>query len=357
MKTKPIPATKKALIAYLKLFRLQGSILCALLITSVFTNTASAQLYNFTEEQMINFTKANPYGRFPGGRPKIPDAVLDSIIQLQVQIVEAIGVIGRMPAATAGAAPATAGRGGAAGAAGAAPAAGGRGGGAAPARQEWYSYEAGWKQLIPGKHLYGRAMTVQFMPNRPDLVAGMQAEAVKNKFEGLNNTFTLNQLQKGDVVVCDLYGKVQGGTYVGDKLAYFVWKTTGTGMVVDGGIYLVENMARSGMQAFYRDTYPGALSGATVSGVNIPIHIGNAVIMPGDLIIGDNDGILAVPPQFVPYLVTQVIQDRRRDTWIKAAFDLKRYKSNEIYGQPRDPVLLKQFNDYKATGDAKFLPK
>src|ERR1035437_4672855 len=99
MKTKPIPATKKALIAYLKRFRLQGSILCALLITSVFTNTASAQLYNFTEEQMINFTKANPYGRFPGGRPKIPDAVLDSIIQLQVQIVEAIGVIGRMPAA------------------------------------------------------------------------------------------------------------------------------------------------------------------------------------------------------------------------------------------------------------------
>jgi 4-hydroxy-4-methyl-2-oxoglutarate aldolase len=342
-------------------FRLHVCIVCIILTASAFNNIASAQLYNFTEEQMINFTKANPYGRFPGGRPKIPDAVLDSIIELQVQIVEAVGVIGRMPASSgatanlngntiaAGAAPAG-------GRAGAAPAAGGRGGGT----NAWSSamlYETGWKMLQPGKHLYGRAMTVQFMPSRPDLVAGMQAEAAKNKFEGLNNTFTLNQLQKGDVVVCDLYGKVQGGTYVGDKLAYFVWKTTGTGMVVDGGIYLVENMARSGMQAFYRDTYPGALSGATVSGVNIPIHIGNAVVMPGDLIIGDNDGILAVPPQFVPYLVTQVIQDRRRDTWIKAAFDLKRYKSNEIYGQPRDPVLLKQFNDYKATGDPKYLPK
>jgi 4-hydroxy-4-methyl-2-oxoglutarate aldolase len=343
-------------MAYLKQLR-KVIIAGALIMAPAFINQVHAQLYNFTEEQMINFTKSNPYGRFPGGRPRIPDDVLDSIIKLQVQVVEAVGIIGRMAPAPANAAGGTtAAASGANPAGGNAPATnrgGGNNGGWSIATQ----YEAGWKTLIPGKKLYGRAMTVQFLPSRPDLVAGMQAEAAKNNFEGLNNTFTLNQLQKGDVVVCDLYGKVQGGTYVGDKLAYYVWKTTGTGMVVNGGIYLLENMARSGMQAFYRDTYPGALSGATVSGVNVPVHIGNAVIMPGDLIIGDQDGILAVPPQFVPFLVKQVIQDRRRDTWIKAAFDLQRYKSNEIYGQPRDPVLRKQFQDYLATGDAKFLPK
>lgn len=218
-------------------------------------------------------------------------------------------------------------------------------------------YENGWKSLIPGKKLVGRAFTVQFIPSRPDLVAGMQTEAKKNNFTGLRNQTTIDMLQKNDLVVVDLFGKVQGGTYVGNKLAYYIWKTTGTGLIVDGGIYLIENIAQTGMQAFYRGTYPGALSNATVSGINVPIRIGNAIIMPGDLIIGDEDGILALPPQFVPNLIANVTRDRRRDVWIKKAFDLGKYKSSEIYGRPKDPALLKQFEEYLKTGDSIYLPK
>ena len=281
-------------------------------------STASAQLYNFTEEQMKSYTKENPYDRFPGGRPMIPAAILDTIRKMDIQVVEAIGSI---------------------------------------PREYTNQYEDGWKSLIPGKKLVGRAFTVQFMPSRPDLVAGMQAEADKNNFTGLNNRTTIDMLQKDDLVIVDLFGKVQGGTYVGDKLSYYIWKTTGTGLIVDGGIYLTENIQQSGMQAFYRGTYPGALSNATVSGINVPIRIGKAVIMPGDLVIGDQDGILAVPPQFVPKLIANVTRDRRRDFWMKRAFDLGKYKSSDIYGRPKDPVLLKQFEDYLKTGDAKLLPK
>lgn len=279
--------------------------------------SAQAQLYNFSEEQMKSFTAQNPFDRFPGGRPMIPDAVLDTFRQMQIQVVEAIGSIPREYA---------------------------------------NQYEANWKTLIPGKKLYGRAFTVQFIPSRPDLVAGMQSEAKKNNFTGLRNQTTIDMLQKNDLVVVDLFGKVQGGTYVGDKLAYYIWKTTGTGMVVDGGIYLLENMAQTGMQAFYRGTYPGALSNATVSGINVPIRIGNAIIMPGDLIMGDQDGILAVPPQFVSKVIATVIKDRRRDVWMKKAFDLGRYKSTDIY-YPKDPALLKQFEEYLKSGDSKLLPK
>lgn len=296
----------------------QTLLLAVLFFAPGFISSANAQLYNFTEEQMKSFTAANPYGRFPGGRPMIPESVLDSIKAMQIQVVEAVGSIPREYA---------------------------------------NQFEAGWKTLIPGKKLYGRAFTVQFLPSRPDLVAGMQAEAERNNFAGLRNMTTIDMLQKNDLVVVDLFGKVEGGTYVGDKLAYYIWKTTETGLVVDGGIYLVENMARSGMQAFYRGTYPGALRNTTVSGINVPVRIGNAIIMPGDLIIGDEDGLLAVPPQFVPQLIANVTRDRRRDTWIKAAFDLKKYKSSEIYGRPKDPVLLKQFQDYLETGDAKLLPE
>lgn len=294
------------------------TLFCILMGAPLLISTASAQLYNFTEEQMKSYTKENPYGRFPGGRPMIPAAILDTIRKMDIQVVEAIGSI---------------------------------------PREYTNQYEDGWKSLIPGKKLVGRAFTVQFMPSRPDLVAGMQVEADKNNFTGLNNRTTIDMLQKDDLVIVDLFGKVQGGTYVGDKLSYYIWKTTGTGLIVDGGIYLTENIQQSRMQAFYRGTYPGALSNATVSGINVPIRIGKAVIMPGDLVIGDQDGILAIPPQFVPKLIANVTRDRRRDFWMKRAFDLGKYKSSDIYGRPKDPVLLKQFEDYLKTGDAKLLPK
>jgi hypothetical protein len=74
---------------------------------------------------------------------------------------------------------------------------------------------------------------------------------------------------------------------------------------------------------FIGGTYPGPLSNATVSGINVPIRIGKAVIMPGDLIIGDQDGILAIPPQFVPKLIYTVTRDRRRDVWMKKALIFK----------------------------------
>lgn len=301
-------------------FRKQAKnyMLACLLSIPFFNQSAKAQLYNFTEEQMKSFTAANPFERFPGGRPMIPEAVLDTFRQMQIQVVEAVGSIPREYA---------------------------------------NQYEAGWKTLQPGKKLYGRAFTVQFIPSRPDLVAGMQSEAKKNNFTGLRNQTTIDMLQKNDLVVVDLFGKVEGGTYVGDKLAYYIWKTTETGVVVDGGIYLLENMARSGMQAFYRGTHPGPLRNATVSGINVPVRIGNAIIMPGDLIIGDQDGILAVPPQYVSAVIRNVIRDRRRDVWMKKAFDLKRFKSSDIYGRPKDPEMLKLFEEYLKTGDAKLLPK
>ncbi|HQS52556.1 MAG TPA: hypothetical protein PLN99_11720, partial [Daejeonella sp.] len=66
-------------------------ILFGLFTAPFFMPQANAQLYNFTEEQMISFTAKNPYGRFPGGRPMIPAAILDTIRKMDIQVVEAIG--------------------------------------------------------------------------------------------------------------------------------------------------------------------------------------------------------------------------------------------------------------------------
>lgn len=294
--------------------------LIVLFFTIFLQNPAYAQVHTFTKEQMETFTSANPYGRFPDGRPMVSDAAIDSVRELQIQVIEALEILS--------------------------------------AKKYNNQFEGGWKVLIPGKKLVGRAVTVQFMPPRPDLEAGIQAMAKKNNTTPVSKSNTIDMLQKNDLVVVDLYGKIEGGLpYVGDKLAYYIWKTTGTGMIVDGGIYFLETISQSGMQAFYRGSQMPNNSGrAVVTGVNIPIRLGNAVIMPGDLVIGDDEGILAIPPQFVSEVIKSTIINRRRDVWIKKAFDLGKYKSSEIYGRMKEP-LQKQFEDYKATGDPKYLPK
>ncbi len=320
MKKQLLIALQKRFIASTKQLTLNIFTVFFLLFAYIMSNPASAQVHTFTKEQMEDFTALNPYDRFPDGRPMIPDEAIDSVRELQIQVIEALEILS--------------------------------------AHRYNNQYEGGWITLIPGKKLVGRAFTVQFMPPRPDLEAGIQNTAKRNNTTAVSKSNTIDMLRKNDLVVVDLYGKIEGGLpYVGDKLAYYIWKTTGTGLIVDGGIYFLETISRSGMQAFYRGSQMPNNSGrAVVTGVNIPIRIGNAVIMPGDLVIGDEDGILAIPPQFVSEVIKTTIINRRRDVWIKKAFDLGKYKSGEIYGRMKDP-LLKQFNDYKATGDPKFLPR
>ena len=147
--------------------------------------------------------------------------------------------------------------------------------------------------LNPQKKIVGRAFTVQFMPARPDLIELLKVRGP------LRNQTAIDMLQPGDVVVVDLFGKHDRGTFVGDKLAYYVWKTTGTGMVIDGSMFYLSNIEKSGMPAFYRNSHPSSLEGATLTGINIPVQIGGVTVMPGDVVFGDREAVLFIPPQLV----------------------------------------------------------
>src|SRR4051794_28643686 len=143
-----------------------------------------AQLWKLTPEELTKLTAKSTFERFSDGRPKVPDALLQKLRTMDIGIEDIIG----------------------------------------PVRQAGFTsqYEGNsWKRLNPDKKLVGRAFTVQFMPSRPDLTEGLD---VRGK---LRNQTAIDMLQPGDVVVVDLFGKQQSGTFVGDKLAYYVWKTTG----------------------------------------------------------------------------------------------------------------------------------
>jgi regulator of RNase E activity RraA len=270
---------------------------------------AHAQLFTLTREQMIEYTAKNPFDRFPDGRPKIPDALIERARGVSSE--EVFGVLG-----------------------------GGRGG-------FHNQYADGFQVLHPGKKLVGRAVTVQFMPLRQDLEDVAQAHSQAAGWGQLKNQTAIDMLQPGDVLVVDLFGKCEDGTIVGDNLFYYIMKTTKTGgIVVDGSIRDLEGIAEIDMPLYYRHAHPSYLTNVTLTGINIPVRIGNATVMPGDLVVGDPEGVYFVPPQMVQQVVDTADRTHIHDEWTKRKFDEGKYKSSDIYSSPRDPALRKEYDEY-----------
>jgi 4-hydroxy-4-methyl-2-oxoglutarate aldolase len=269
---------------------------------------AHSQIYTLTKEQMIEYTAQNPFERFPDGRPKVPDAILERAKGLSAE--EVWNVL--------------------------------------PGKNFRNQYEDGFQVLHPGKKMVGRAFTVQFMPARPDVESVMSAKArEKGAPRGLNNQFAIDMLQPGDVLIVDLFGKKEGGTIVGDNLFYYVMKATkGGGLIVDGSIRDLEGISEMDMPAYFRSAHPSAIANVMLTGINVPVRIGNVTVMPGDLVVGDREGIYFIPPQFAKEVVDKADTVHVHDEWTRKKFDEGKYKSSEIYGSPRDPALQKEYAEY-----------
>jgi regulator of RNase E activity RraA len=278
---------------------------------------AHAQLYTLTKEQLTELTSQNPFERFADGRPKIPDNLLERARGMSAEEVWA----GFNQANSSG---------------------GGRGG------QQWRSqYEDGFQVLHPKMKLVGRAFTVQFMPARPDLDALLNLRAKDKGLARWNNQVAIDMLQPGDVLVVDLFGKVDGGTIVGDNLFYYVMKTTKTGgIVVDGAVRDLEGISEMEMPAYFRRTHPSAIANVSLTGINIPVRIGNVTVMPGDMVLGDPEGVYFVPPHLVKAMVDNADVVHIHDEWTRKKFDEGKYKSSDIYSSPKDPALQKEYKEY-----------
>ena len=90
----------------------------------------------------------------------------------------------------------------------------------------------------------------------------------------------------------------------------------------------------TGMPAYFRGTGPDSLSNVMLTGINIPIRIGNATVMPGDVVLGDEEGLFFIPPHLVKDAIDAAQSTKARDEWIKSKMDLRKYKSSELYGRP-----------------------
>ena len=157
-------------------------------------------------------------------------------------------------------------------------------------------YEGGWQALHIEKPMAGRALTAQYMPARPDMVSAIKEEGKKEGRTGGNNMWPINELQNGDVYVADGFGKIVEGTLIGSNLGSGIAAHSHTGFVFDAGIRDVEeNKKIPDLNGFYRASDPSAWKDMTLTSINAPIRIGRATVLPGDLVIAKQDGILFVP--------------------------------------------------------------
>jgi regulator of RNase E activity RraA len=83
-----------------------------------------------------------------------------------------------------------------------------------------------------------------------------------------------------------------------------------------------------------------------LTGINIPVRIGGATVMPGDLVVGDREGVYFIPPHLVKEVLERADEIRVHDEWTKKKFAEGKYKSSEIYSTPKDPKLKEEYETY-----------
>ncbi|MGA3328032.1 MAG: dimethylmenaquinone methyltransferase [Terriglobia bacterium] len=286
---------------------------CAMLGWCVSLN---AQLITFSREQMTRSTAENPYDRFEDGRPKVPDALLERLRECSLEEVWTV----------------------------------------LQKHEYTRQYDGRWQVLHPDRKLVGRAVTAQYLPVRPDLFnfiegqnQGLQlphtpAEGALGHGTGYRRM--VDVLRTGDVLVVDLFGSVDSGGPIGDNMATAIYAATHAGLVIDGAVRDLDGILEIPMGAYFRAPNPAAVNNVMLSGINIPIRIGTSTVMPGDIVLGDREGVYFIPPQFVQEIVTAAEVTHIHDEWTKMKLLTGKYKASDLYPTPWDPQLKKEYEGY-----------
>lgn len=209
-----------------------------------------------TKEQMMFYTSEWKGERFPDGRPRVPDDLLKRVLDVSIEDVWDY------------------------------------------LREKGYrnQFESGWQALHADKPFAGRVLTAQYMPVRPDIAKAIAAEGKAEGRVSGNNSWPINELQIGDVYVADGFGKIIEGTLIGSNLGNGIAAHTHTGFIFNAGIRdEEENREIPNFNGLYRGADPSAWAQMTLTAINSPIRIGRATVLPGDLVLAKQEGVLFIP--------------------------------------------------------------
>lgn len=274
----------------------------AFLITSLIVYGLGNSLFAQTipKDELIFLTSAWPGERFADGRPKVPDNLLERAKRIGID--DAWTVL----------------------------------------KNEGYTnqFEGDWKLIHNDVPVVGRAVTAMFMPSRPDVEKTIKERGTtKQGRKGNTNAWPIEVLTKGDVYVADAFGKIGGGTLMGATLGNAIFSKTGNGVVFNGAARdLQELQTIKGFNAFVRDFHPSFLEETVLMGLNTPIRIGHAMVLPGDLVIAQREGVLFVPAHMAEQVVSTCEFVARKDQYGFEVVKSGRYTTGQIDSQWTDEI-------------------
>ena len=251
-----------------------------------------------SREDMLAITPQWKGERFPDGRPRVPDKVLDALYGMTLEeLWKPIFVKG------------------------------------------YENQFIAMKALHPEFHedgtvnrkLVGRAVTAMYAPARPDYFEASAEIARALGKTGTPNQWVIDSLTDRDVAVVDMYDKVYKGTFIGGNLTTAIKTRTGTGgAVIWGGIRDVEQMQKvPDVQVYYQGIDPTPIRDFVMTGYNVPVRLGDgreaAICLPGDVVYGCSGGVLFIPPQ----LATEVVENGAK-TQVKDMFGFEMISQNRF---------------------------
>ena len=234
-----------------------------LLVSLGWLTTAQAQ--TISRELMETYTSQWEGERYDDGRPKVPDRLLERAKDISIE--EAWGVL----------------------------------------RGEGYEnqFEGNWMMIHEDQPVVGRALTAQYMPARPDMAEAIAKKGKEDGRIGSSNSWPIDELQMGDVYVADGYGKIVDGTLIGDNLGNSIYAKSGNGVIFDGSLRDLAGLEKiEGFNAFVRGWDPSFIKDMMLSGLNTPIRIGRATVMPGDVVLAKREGVIFIPAHLAEKVIT-----------------------------------------------------
>ena len=283
---------------------MRRAILASLLISA----PCWGQLDGFGKEQLIKYTAKNPFERFPDGRPKVPDNYIEMLKSASSEMLWG------------------------------------------PMRDAGFEFQwaGGWQIVHPEQKLVGRAFTAVFMPVRPDVNEIIEADAKTRGLGRNNNQRVIDALQPGDVLVVDLFGKIENGTFAGDNLTAAIVGATGNGFVIDGAVRDLDGIYPQNVPVYVRGFHVSAIADVMLVGINVPVRIGQTTVMPGDLVVGDREGLTFIPPHVVQKAAETSKITELHDVWTKGKLSTGKWKASELYPRPSDPKLIAEYEEWLA---------
>ena len=235
---------------------------------------SSGLAQNLSKEQMLDLTPLWQGERFDDGRPKVTQSILERM--KQVSIEEAWVVL----------------------------------------KNEGYfnQFEGNWQPLHDDVPFVGRALTVQYLPNRPDVSDQIKKMGLAKGEIGNTNSWPIDKLAEYDVYVADGFGKIVDGTLIGDNLGNAIYAKSKTGVVFNASSRDMEGLSQiDGFNAFVKGWDPSFLKEVMLLSINYPIRIGAATVMPGDVVLAKKTGVIFIPAHLAEKVVTTSEIVRLRD--------------------------------------------